>query len=165
MSLPRFTRLALVAVACLVTAACGQSNTPTNNTAAPQRGTTAQDSAARTAPAVDAGVQERLDMSPDEIQQIQHGYEQCLSQHGVASLRAAMANPTDADRAAITACASKKPLPPPEMDPAKNPDFNDQQHEYQKCLDKHGINANTPEDTYASVSHACELQAFGHGNG
>ncbi|WP_432824650.1 hypothetical protein [Dactylosporangium sp. CA-092794] len=158
------TKIARLALAALCTGALAACAGPAEQQ--PQVPTLVTTSAGAPAPArpstsAETGVQLRLDMSMAERKQIQQAYLDCLKTNGVADLRRMMANgPTEQDKAALAACEGKKPIEPPQLDPAKNPDYEEQHHKYQQCLDKAGINAETPEDTFDTVSKACETQAF-----
>jgi hypothetical protein len=108
------------------------------------------------------GVQLRLDMTTVERQHIQQQYVGCLKTHGVADLRKMYAHgPTGQDKAALAACEDRKPITPPELDPATNPHFAEEQTVYQQCMDKAGITAESSESTYDTTNDKCEKQAYG----
>src|SRR6266568_3411016 len=138
--------------------------------------------------AADAGrPQMRLDMTEDEKSQILETYRICLKDHGVKVNQGSRPGPVgsgkglDLDdsgepKAAYTACANKLPLLPPELDPAKNPDFPQQWNENVKCLRARGLkvhvtepgeytwDADSPVPDPAMEKKAereCELEVFG----
>jgi hypothetical protein len=94
------------------------------------------------APAVSAGAapeaarpRQRLDMTPEEIQQLFETYGQCLADNGFKkgpSMDVSKAAPAEA------ACLSKKPLPPWEYD-VSNPESRDFAHKLAQCLRDKGV--------------------------
>jgi hypothetical protein len=139
----------------------------------------------------DAGrPQFRLDMTEDEKNQIWTTYKICLKEHGVKPRRPDQPGP-DGDgpgkdlllddsgepKSAYLACANKLPLRPPELDPAKNPDFPQQWNDLVKCLRGRGMQVHvtvpgewTWDDDRAPVpdgpvevkiEHECEMEVFG----
>nr|GID90521.1 hypothetical protein Ade03nite_94450 [Actinoplanes derwentensis] len=79
----------------------------------------------------------------------------------------------DPPAAAAAACASKKPVRAPELDPAQNPDYKQQWHEQVKCMQGKGMpiietddgwtwnseNPNVPENE-KQIEFECQVQAF-----
>jgi hypothetical protein len=88
---------------------------------------------------------ERLDMTPEETDQLYDAYGQCLTEHGLpkkgagAGTGAVPGRPDPAKEAAAeAACVSKKPLPPWEYDTA-NPEAADFLHKMVQCLRAKGV--------------------------
>jgi len=88
---------------------------------------------------------ERLDMTPEETDQLYDAYTQCLTEHGLpkkgagAGTGAVPGRPDPAKEAtAEAACVSKKPLPPWEYDTA-NPEAADFLHKMVQCLRAKGV--------------------------
>jgi hypothetical protein len=77
---------------------------------------------------------ERLDMTPEEKDQLFTTYNQCLADHGVdkRAMDEKSAGPAEA------ACLGKKPLPPWEYDTA-NPESADFTHKVVLCLRQKGV--------------------------
>ncbi len=93
-------------------------------------------------------------------------------------------NPEDAAEypAEFKACASKKPVDPPELDPAKNPNYLDDYRSWIKCMNDKGLAAEGVPDgggwRYADrpgrvrphskeagkIADGCEIEAFSQGN-
>ena len=81
----------------------------------------------------DAGrPQLRLDSSDEDSKRLWTAYKVCLKDHGATDVDtgtgAGIAAPDgsavgSSNKAAVNACAKKLPLGPPELDPAKNPNF------------------------------------------
>lgn len=95
----------------------------------------------------DAGrPRERLDMTQDEILEMDENYNRCLADNGYDSSKekqAAAEGSQSADAearyaAAEAACVGKKPLPPWEYDTA-NPESSDFVHAVVQCLRDKGI--------------------------
>ncbi|MEW9531048.1 hypothetical protein [Microbispora sp. NPDC049125] len=93
--------------------------------------------------ATDAGVQLRLDSSPEEVTRARMGYATCLKAHRAPSTIKTTGVATSADeaaqKAAEKACAGKRPLLPPEMDPRTNPHYADAVRVQVKCMKDHGF--------------------------
>jgi hypothetical protein len=158
---------------------CGQSK----DQAVPQVASVAGDKSATAdssaSPAV-AGPQIRLDSTREEINVLSQTYMRCLGDHGAKVYSApAKGGPGtlgmdgDPPAAAVAACASKKPIFPPELDPAQNPDYKQQWHEQVKCMQSKGMPIIETDDGWTFNSdHAkvpaneeqieieCQVQAF-----
>lgn len=99
---------------------------------------------ASTASAEAARPRERLDMTPEESNQLYEIYDRCLGENGSPKGRSAgtsiaPARPDPAKEAAAeAACVSKKPLPPWEYDTA-NPQAADFLHKMVLCLRAKGV--------------------------
>jgi hypothetical protein len=131
------------------------------------------------------GTRWRLDSTDEEKVKLTEQYDDCLVQHGVKEKK------SDADtilpagrrnldrsgepKAAYTACAPKKPLPPVELDENANPNFAAQWEDNVRCLRAHGLKVHTTEpggwtydsadtsvpDNQADLERDCLLEAFG----
>ncbi|MFG2963320.1 hypothetical protein ACGFZS_08520 [Streptomyces sp. NPDC048288] len=85
----------------------------------------------------DAGrPQIRLDSTNAEVNRMYDAWLACLKEHGAAEKY--KRKPNDP---AVLACKGKEPLDPPELDPAKNPDYADDTRAMVKCMKGHGIKA------------------------
>jgi hypothetical protein len=85
---------------------------------------------------------ERLDMTPEEAEQLYAAYSQCLAEHGGSIKGDGGAGPAagtpDQEAAAAAACVDKNPLPPWEYDTA-NPESGDFVHKVVQCLRDKGV--------------------------
>jgi hypothetical protein len=96
--------------------------------------------------AADAGrPRERLDMTPEEAEQMYTAYGNCVAEHGGSykgSGESGGQNPhivsPEEDAAAAAACVDKDPLPPWEYDTA-NPESADFVHNVVQCLRDKGV--------------------------
>ncbi|NEB04274.1 hypothetical protein [Streptomyces sp. SID13726] len=118
----------------------------------------------------DAGrPQIRLDSTQDDVNRMWDGWTACLKDHGVD--KTYKQNP---NAPGVKACDGKLPLDPPELDPAKNPDFNDDTRAMVRCMNEHGIKSvvtdrgwgledgaslNAPD--YDRIMVGCQVKAFG----
>lgn len=121
----------------------------------------------------DAGrPQIRLDSTQDDVNRMWDGWTACLKEHGVD--KTYKRHP---DAPGVKACDGKLPLDPPELDPAKNPDFDDDTRAMVKCMNEHhiksvvtdrgwglvdGASLNAPN--YDQIMVACQVKAFGDHN-
>lgn len=88
---------------------------------------------------------ERLDMTPEETDQLYDAYGRCLTEHGLpkkgtgsgSGIAPAKVDPAQ-EAAAEAACVGKKPLPPWEYDVA-NPQAADFIHKMVLCLRAKGV--------------------------
>ncbi|MFJ9630152.1 hypothetical protein ACIRU8_20815 [Streptomyces sp. NPDC101175] len=121
------------------------------------------------------GVQLRLDDTTEKRQQIRKIYASCLTENGMGS----NGQVSDTVRTkAEAACKDKAPIQPPELDPARNPHYNQDVVAEVKCLSGHGIpavivpaTAGTPmswtlttadvPDDYPQINTACLVASFG----
>ncbi|WP_043671645.1 hypothetical protein [Streptomyces xylophagus] len=122
----------------------------------------------------------RLDTSPAEEARLNGIYLNCLRDHGVpggykpGSSQWFPGGGSTKD-AAYKACLSKKPLQPPELDPATNPHYLDDFREYVRCLNAGGLkvkglpdgsgwNYDGPvtlsESEQADLDRRCTLKAY-----
>ncbi|MFI6434340.1 hypothetical protein [Streptomyces sp. NPDC050759] len=118
----------------------------------------------------DAGrPQIRLDSTQDEINRLFEAWTACLEEHG-----AEKKYKTDPNSPGVKACKGKEPLDPPELDPAKNPDYDDDVRIMVKCMNEHGIKSVVMEEGwgledgaglnapgYTESLTTCQVKAFG----
>ncbi|MEW2401192.1 hypothetical protein [Streptomyces sp. NPDC046862] len=118
----------------------------------------------------DAGrPQIRLDSTNEEVNRMYDAWIACLKEHGVEEKY--KVTPNDPR---VKACDGKRPLDPPELDPAKNPDYADDTRAMVKCMNEHGIKSvvvdgqwglengdsiNAPH--YNEFVIDCQVKAFG----
>jgi hypothetical protein len=134
----------------------------------------------------------RLDTSDDEHDRLYIAYDDCLVAHGVKVLTGKPGEPqmgisdtvgrpsklldhSGEPKSAYTACLSKKPVEPPELDESTNPNYAAQWNDNVKCLRAHGdmvhvvkpgewtydsSNTVTPPNE-AELEKTCLIQAFG----
>jgi len=153
------------------------------DSAAPQVASVSQAAAAKSSTAPAQGPQARLDTTDAELDSWNRAYSKCLVDHGWVltdrekeAIRVkGVGEWNKAPAAAKTACLSKEPnWVPPEMDPAKNPDYKQQWHEDVECLKRKGMPIRETEDgwTYTSsdadvpanegqLQQECDMEAFG----
>ncbi|WP_416984964.1 hypothetical protein [Streptomyces sp. T028] len=118
----------------------------------------------------DAGrPQIRLDSTNEEVNRMYDAWLACLKEHGAEEKY--KRKPNDPS---VLACKGKEPLNPPELDPAKNPDYSDDVREMVKCMKSHGIKALVYEGNWAletgnemnrphydEYELDCQVKAFG----
>lgn len=104
-------------------------------------------SAGRTADPDAGHVRIRLDDNQQDVNRLWDAWSHCLREHGVPADRKPAA-----DSPALKACASKYPLQPVEMDPARNPRYSDGVRAMVKCMNSHGIKSVVSEGNWAMVS-------------
>jgi hypothetical protein len=129
-------RLAGIAAAAAILAACSTPPPPEQKVATLQ--TTQATTPATSAPAAaqdSARPRERLDMTPDETQQLFETYNQCLADNG---FKKGPGIDMTKEAPAQAACLSKKPLPPWEYD-VSNPESRDFTHKLVQCLRDKGV--------------------------
>ncbi|WP_405975118.1 hypothetical protein OG496_45935 [Streptomyces sp. NBC_00988] len=123
----------------------------------------------------------RLDTSQQERDRLTFVYFDCLRDHGVpgghkpGSSQWFPGGSATRNAAAYKACLVKKPLQPPELDPAKNPHYLDDFRTYIRCLNDGGLKVKGLADgsgwNYDGASaltpaqqdrldHDCELKAY-----
>ncbi|MEU7334654.1 hypothetical protein [Streptomyces sp. NPDC007074] len=123
------------------------------------------------------GVQLRLDDTSEKRLQIRKTYAGCLADNGMGKNANGQVS-DDVRRKAEEACKDKAPINPPELDPAKNPQYGEDVVAVVKCLTSHGVpaviepatdtrpvgwtltSADVPDD-YEQVNSACMVKAFG----
>ncbi len=132
---------------------------------------------AASSPASAEGPQARIDTPAMEITRWQTVYLKCLKDHGTPGIIATggqlKGNPEAAPPAALTACASKKPNSlAPELDPKKNPDYDEQFSKMVKCLQDKGFKIRETEEGWTfteadplppndvEIELECQVQAF-----
>jgi hypothetical protein len=112
----------------------------------------------------------RLDSSTEETDRMYDSWYACLRAKG-GPLKGAPTTP--AEKAGAKACASKQPITPPELDPAKNPDYSDDMRVWAKCMKAHGVKVTIVGDSDYSfdqnqqnpphldeIETACQVKAF-----
>ncbi|MFJ8596558.1 hypothetical protein [Streptomyces sp. NPDC093598] len=97
----------------------------------------------------DAGrPQLRLDTSPEEENRLEQIYFTCLRDEGVPMTRTAEGtlmpdktrmSDSNSFAAEYGACRSKAPLPPPEFDAEKNPDWDEGFRKWLTCMNERGL--------------------------
>ncbi|MEV5531311.1 hypothetical protein [Streptomyces prunicolor] len=123
----------------------------------------------------------RLDTTDAERGRLYGIWTDCLHDHGVpaghkpGSTAWSLAGDIRKYPAATRACLSKRPIEPPELDPAKNPHYMDDFRKEIKCLNDGGLKVKGLADgsgwNYDGVSgltqaqedtlrHKCELEAY-----
>ncbi|MEV8129077.1 hypothetical protein AB0P07_34390 [Streptomyces sp. NPDC085944] len=102
----------------------------------------------------------RLDTTQVEEIRMYQGYLHCLKDHGVpisskgskmpeadpGSLWFPSINVAEERPEAEKACLGKRPLPPPELDPKKNPDYMDDYSKWIACDNRRGLKVNPLPD-------------------
>ncbi len=128
----------VLAASALALTACTSSPGPQAQVPTlPNSGSATRTSAVGTSADADAGrPRERLDMTNDEITALYEAYNQCMATNGWDK----RTNGADqaAETKAETACQSKDPLPPWELD-ANNPQAADFVHAVVQCLRAKGV--------------------------
>lgn len=102
----------------------------------------------------------RMDTTEIEELRMYQGYLRCLKNNGVP-LQSKGAKMPEADPGSLwfpgidvgkerpeaeKACLGKKPLPPPELDPKKNPDYMDDYNKWIACNNRRGLKVNPLPD-------------------
>ncbi|MFF0087014.1 hypothetical protein ACFYR1_46240 [Streptomyces canus] len=123
------------------------------------------------------GIQLRLDDTAEKRMQIRKVYVGCLAKNGLGPDVNGQVSDTVRTKAE-EACKDKAPVQPPELDPAKNPHYNDGVVAVVKCLTSHGVpavvvpatdsqpigwtqtSADVP-DNYDQVNKECMVKSFG----
>ncbi|MEV7734939.1 hypothetical protein AB0O75_23190 [Streptomyces sp. NPDC088921] len=161
----------------IVLTACGGGGGGNGDTDKDRQG----EVASLTSPAADGGSasasadpdtdrpQIRLDSTNEDVNRMYDAWLACLKEHGAEAKY--KVKPNDP---AVLACKGKEPLDPPELDPAKNPDYSDDIRAMVKCMKGHGIKAlvvdgqwglesgdeiNAPH--YNEYVIDCQVKAFG----
>lgn len=178
----RTTRVLLVftAAGLLTLAACGEgSSAPTPHVASvhpdPSAGPTTSSAAATSG---EVGIQQRLDDSTQKIQEIIKAYDNCLHDAGAVGTWIPQLNywkinyedPTKVTPAQLKTCESKRLLPPAELDPKKNPHYDEDKKADAQCIRDHGVQLTSDDplsgfvvdpspEKYKTVND-CMVQAF-----
>jgi hypothetical protein len=131
----------------------------------------------------------RLDTSDAEHDRLYIAYDDCLVAHGVKVLTgrdqmgisdtisapSRLLDHSGEPKSAYTACLSKQPLEPPELDESTNPNYAAQWNDNVKCLRAHGVMVHVTKpgewtydtsdtvtpDNEAELEKTCLIQAFG----
>jgi hypothetical protein len=95
--------------------------------------------------------QERIDDTPQQDLALAYAFWDCLIAHGASSRPVPHGNgqlePTSGTRQESAACANKLPLPPPELDPSKNPNYRNDMLAEISCMRSHGVLVHLTTDT------------------
>jgi hypothetical protein len=136
-----------LAVVVVVLAGCSTPSEPDDRVATLETTGSTPPSVSSTSPAA-ARPRERLDMTPDELEEMDKAYVRCLAENGYDTGRAkeeaarTPGDPSPADQAAYAAaeaaCVGEKPLPPWEYD-LLNPESSDFVHAVVQCLRDKGV--------------------------
>ncbi|WP_155589820.1 hypothetical protein [Streptomyces cavernae] len=111
----------------------------------------------------------RLDTTQEEINRMMDAWLACLKENGAEKKYKTSPNAPE-----VKACRGKEPLDPPELDPAKNPDYSDDVRIMVKCMNEHGIKsvvvdggwgleegASLSAPNYEEAEATCQVKAFG----
>ncbi|MFG2071189.1 hypothetical protein [Nonomuraea maritima] len=181
--------LSLAALACGLLTACSAAEAASGPASpAPAQATrpvaaqaarpVAAQATSKPAQAAKSRPQLRLDSSPAEVRKFRAAYAGCLTEHGMPSKGTWS---KAAEKSARAACEHLRPLLPPELDPAKNPNYAKSVRIEAKCLQDHGFDVHLVKEPapaklgwrYASVpgddvdiskiQDDCRVKAFGGG--
>lgn len=178
----RFTTgVIAVATALATLTSCGNSTSSNGVQVASLRSGNNSASTSATSGDAEAGIQERLDDSAQRQGELLGAYENCLHDHGapgtwipeIKTWKVPLDDPTKVTASELQACASKKPIPPPELDPTKNPHYAEDVQADAQCARNHGISITIGSDGWwmptdpnqpnlGTVTRQCLLQAFGN---
>ncbi|MDV9174927.1 hypothetical protein R6V09_33050 [Streptomyces sp. W16] len=138
-------------------------------------------SASASAAAESGRPQLRVDSTDEERTRLYQVWTNCLHDHGVpaghkpGSTEWSLSASTDKYPAALSACLSKRPIEPPEEDPAKNPHYMDDFRTYIRCLNDGGLKVKglsdgsgwnydgeptLTQDQQDKLDHDCEVKAY-----
>lgn len=98
------------------------------------------------------GVQLRMDMSEDEKERIHQGWGVCLKNQGVPTgdkgVPGMVVPAAGADEypKEFKACEAKRPIAPPEMNPATNPEYADDFRAWVRCMNDKGLKVDALAD-------------------
>ncbi|MFJ6568971.1 hypothetical protein ACIQNU_16245 [Streptomyces sp. NPDC091292] len=111
----------------------------------------------------------RLDSTQEEINRLYEAWTACLKENGAGDK-----NKTSPDSPGVKACAKKQPLDPPELDPARNPEYADDVRTMVTCMNEHGVKSVVMEEGwgledgasmnapgYHETLTTCQVKAFG----
>ncbi|MFG1825561.1 hypothetical protein ACGFIJ_24020 [Microbispora bryophytorum] len=138
------TALSVAALACGLLTACGTAqaaDAPGTPAPVPAGHVSATRPAAaqtesKPAHAAKSRPQLRLNSSEAEVRKFREAYAGCLREHGMPSKGTWS---KAAEKSARAACERLRPLLPPELDPAKNPNYAKSVRIEAKCLQDHGF--------------------------
>jgi hypothetical protein len=187
-------RILLLAAGLLLLGAC--SSPPAAEPPVASLSTAGSTSVSTTATAIhDGRPQLRLDSSEEEVDLAWQGYYRCLQDHGHKMLNGrtdthagpagneTVTSPDMEDDSPVSVqareeCENKLPQQPPELDPATNPHYLDDYHEYMTCLTggglkvhpiepfgtgwtyDDGVTQTLSEDAQQKLEHDCQVEAF-----
>ncbi|MEU7913443.1 hypothetical protein [Microbispora bryophytorum] len=186
MSARHVTAISFAALACGLLTACGAAEAAgAPSTPAPVPAGHVSDTrpaAAQTAPkpahTTKSRPQLRLDSSEAEVRKFRAAYAGCLSEHGMPSKGTWS---KAAEKSARAACERLRPLLPPELDPAKNPNYAKSVRIEAKCLQDHGFDVHLvkvdgpaklgwryasvpgPDVDISKIQDDCRVKAYGGG--
>lgn len=173
--------LSLAALACGLLTACSAAEAasgPSSPAPAPAAQTARTAAKQKPAEVAKSRPQLRLDSSPAEVRKFRAAYAGCLTEHGMPSKGTWS---KAAEKSARAACEHLRPLLPPELDPAKNPNYAKSVRIEAKCLQDHGFDvhlvkrpapaklgwqyASVPADgvDITKIQNDCRVKAFGGG--
>ncbi|MFG2374916.1 hypothetical protein ACGFY9_25985 [Streptomyces sp. NPDC048504] len=132
--------------------ACGGSDSGGDSSASKGKGVASIDSPSASGASASASAakesgrpQLRVDSTDEERTRLYQIWTNCLHDHGVpaghkpGSTEWSLAASPGKYPAAMNACVSKRPIEPPEEDPATNPHYMDDFRTYIKCLNDGGL--------------------------
>ncbi|MEU7881110.1 hypothetical protein [Microbispora bryophytorum] len=186
MSARHVTAISFAALACGFLTACGAAEAAgAPSTPAPVSAghvSVTRPAAAQTAPkpahTTKSRPQLRLDSSEAEVRKFRKAYAGCLSEHGMPSKGTWS---KAAEKSARAACERLRPLLPPELDPAKNPNYAKSVRIEAKCLQDHGFDVHLvkvdgpaklgwryasvpgPDVDISKIQDDCRVKAYGGG--
>ncbi|MEV4293946.1 hypothetical protein [Microbispora rosea] len=183
------TALSVAVLACGLLTACGAAEAASGpGTPAPvaaghvaagaAAAPAAAPAASKPAHAAKSRPQLRLDSSEAEVRKFRAAYAGCLSEHGMPSKGTWS---KAAEKSARAACEHLRPLLPPELDPAKNPNYAKSVRIEAKCLQDHGFDVHLfkvdgpakfgwryesvpgPDVDISKIQDDCRVKAYGGG--
>ncbi|MFG1860264.1 hypothetical protein [Microbispora bryophytorum] len=180
------TALSIAALACGLLTACGAAEAASGpGTPAPAQAgqvsatrPVAAQAESKPARATKSRPQLRLDSSEAEVRKFRAAYAGCLTEHGMPSKGTWT---KAAEKSARAACEHLRPLLPPELDPAKNPNYAKSVRIEAKCLQDHGFDVHLvkvdgpaklgwryasvpgPDVDISKIQDDCRVKAYGGG--
>jgi hypothetical protein len=172
--------LTVTAAGLMALAACGQDssvNTP-HVASAPAGSSAASTTSSAAATSGEAGIQQRLDDSPQKVGELIRAYETCLHEAGAVGTWIPQLNYWKVDYedsakvtpAQLRRCESKRLLPPVELDPKKNPHYAEDDKADAQCIRDHGVRMTSddplsgfvvdPSPEKYKIVNDCMVQAF-----
>jgi hypothetical protein len=172
--------LTFVAAGTLTLAACGEdpsANTP-HVASAPAGPSTTPTTSGAAATSGEVGIQQRLDDSPQKVEEILKAYDNCLHDAGAIGTwipqleywKINYEDPTKVTPGQLKQCESKRLLPPAELDPKKNPHYDEDKKADAQCIRDHGVRmtSDDPLDGFVvdpspekyKIVNDCLVQAF-----
>ena len=173
--------LVFTAAGLMTLAACGQdpsANTP-HVASAPVGSSATPTTSSTAATSGEVGIQQRLDDSTQKIGALIRAYNNCLHDAGAGGTwipqlnywKVDVGDPTKVTPAQLKQCESKRLLPPVELDPKKNPHYDEDKKADAQCIRDHGVRmtSDDPLDGFVvdpspesyKIVNDCLVQAFG----